>query len=96
VQLVLSSESLDDLEDIYTYSLSMWGREQADKYRSHLFSALSLLEDQPELGRVLAGYPLATRVLRVEQHNAFYRIDGEVIRVLRVAHLSQNLVPELT
>ena len=41
------------------------------------------------------GHPRAIRVLRMERHNAFYRIDGDTIRVLRVAHSSQNIVPEL-
>ena len=95
MRLVLSTETLDDLEDIYAYSISLWGSEQADRYRNRLFDVLNLLADHAELGRVLPGYPLATRVLRIEQHNAFYRLEGDTVRVLRVAHFRQNTLPEL-
>jgi plasmid stabilization system protein ParE len=45
VRLVLSPQSLEDIEDIYAYSLSTWGAGQAELYRDRIFDALDLLMD---------------------------------------------------
>jgi toxin ParE1/3/4 len=95
VRLVLSSEALDDLEDIYDYSLVTWDVTQAERYLSQLFEVLDSLLGFPELGRPLPGPARATRVLRVGQHNAFYRIEEVQVRVLRLAHVRRNVLPEL-
>jgi toxin ParE1/3/4 len=95
VRLVLSPQSLEDIEDIYAYSLSTWGAGQAELYRDRIFDALDLLMDHPEIGRIVAGYPLAVRMLRIEQYNAFYRVEDDTIRVLQLAHVSRNTLPEL-
>jgi toxin ParE1/3/4 len=92
VRLVLSPQSLEDIEDIYAYSLSTWGAGQAELYRDRIFDALDLLMDHPEIGRIVAGYPLAVRMLRIEQYNAF---EDDTIRVLQLAHVSRNTLPEL-
>jgi hypothetical protein len=34
-------------------------------------------------------------MLRIEQYNAFYRVEDDTIRVVQLAHVSRNTLPEL-
>ncbi|MCA9465736.1 MAG: type II toxin-antitoxin system RelE/ParE family toxin, partial [Nitrospira sp.] len=40
-----------DLQEIEDYSLKKWGRKTADRYLEDIQTALSLLEENPELLR---------------------------------------------
>jgi toxin ParE1/3/4 len=89
VQLTIRAKI--DIEDIHSFSVDRWGREQADRYRERLFSALTLLESQPFLGARVPEMSPEVRVLRVQQHNAVYRVERDSIVVMRVIHVRRVL-----
>lgn len=95
MRLALSSEAQDDIEDIYDYSQLTWGSDQAERYRSHLYEGLDTLVNFPELGKSLHDSALALRVLRIEQHNAYYLVAEDRVRVLRIMHVRRGSLPDL-
>ena len=91
VRVLLTPEADDDLKDIRAYSMEQWGSDQADQYETLLFSKLALLEQNPQLGVSPPGMGPGVRVLRIEQHNALYRVESDRILVLRVVHVRRPL-----
>ena len=47
----LTPAALDDLEDIFLYTASEFGNEQAIKWENSLFETFDLLADFPSMGR---------------------------------------------
>lgn len=87
----LADDASEDLKDIFAFSERQWGREQAERYQSLLFSKLELLREQPNLGARIPEMSREVRVLRISQHNALYSIETHRILVLRLLHIRQQL-----
>jgi toxin ParE1/3/4 len=95
VRVSLTDDANVDLEDIFAFSERNWGREQAERYQSLLFSKLTLLGEQPYLGLRIPEMGREVHVLRIGQHNALYTIGTHRILVLRLLHVHQQLpMPE--
>ena len=87
----LTADANEDLKDIFAFSERQWGRGQAERYQSLLFSKLALLAEQPYLGLRIPEMNREVRVLRISQHNALYSIEADRILVLRLFHNRQQL-----
>ena len=75
-----------DLEDIWDHTVRTWGAAQAEKYLRQIEAALATITRDPQIGRscddIRAGY----RRFPTGSHIVFYRIDAEVIDVVRILH----------
>ena len=84
--IVLTSEAQDDFIDIRFHTQQQWGETQRDRYEATLLQAIAALADFPEIGRRSPGVFSGCRVRPVEHHVLFYRIEGDVITVVRILH----------
>jgi plasmid stabilization system protein ParE len=91
VRVSLTDDANVDLEDIFAHSERNWGREQAERYQSQLFSQLALLGEQPYLGSRIPEMSREVRVLRINQHHALYSVEVDRVLVLRLLHVRQQL-----
>lgn len=88
LRVVLAPFAEADFEDILVYTRGQWGADQADKYAAILRAALEDLARFPEIGRTRDDLQPGVRSYLVQrQHYIVYRIQGDVIRVLRIAHV---------
>jgi toxin ParE1/3/4 len=93
VQLTPRAE--DDLWNIWQWSLSRYGLEHADAYRSFVELEIGRLADFPELGEAVSHFSEVRRLLikRVSAqfgHFAFYRLKDGQIEVIRILHTAQD------
>ncbi|MCA9470994.1 MAG: type II toxin-antitoxin system RelE/ParE family toxin [Nitrospirales bacterium] len=65
VVIKLTDRAHYDLQEIQDYSIQRWGKRTADRYLKDIQTALSLLQDQPELLR---------HKLEISPHLKFYRV----------------------
>lgn len=86
LKLYHQAEARRDLRLIWTHTADRWGEAQADTYLSNIGDKLRILLDHPEIGPRYEEGVLAYRKLNVGQHIAFYRIDGEIIPIVRILH----------
>jgi toxin ParE1/3/4 len=83
---VLSPAAQTDIEEIWEYTLTRWGIDQAEVYLRQLKSAIEAIAAEPARGRpcddVRAGYYKFT----VGSHVLFYRLIGGDVDLVRILH----------
>ena len=83
---VYSKRAARDLKKIYIDTAREWGVAQADKYAAGLENVLTLLAENPNLGRrcdeIRAGY----RRFEHARHIIFYRGRKADIFIVRILH----------
>lgn len=88
----LTNKAVDDLSEIWIYTLEKWSEKQADKYYTSLLDFCGDLAKEPGIGKKyddvypdLLGY-------KVNQHIIFYRvISNKEIEVIRILHRKMDL-----
>jgi toxin ParE1/3/4 len=82
----LSPAAEADLEDIFDYTVRLWGLEQAERYIGMIEEACASLAGSPDLGQdcshVRAGYRRGV----VEGHVVYFRPEDYGIAVIRILH----------
>jgi toxin ParE1/3/4 len=92
LKLRLSRAAQQHLEDIWLYTISEWGEDQAEKYVALIEKALSLLPDNPYLGKVRPDVKPGYRALQAGKHLIFYSVGEEFVDVIGILHI--RVVPE--
>ncbi|SHM57522.1 toxin ParE1/3/4 [Roseovarius litoreus] len=84
--LELSPKARNDLEDIWLYSFSEWGRAQADAYVASLRSVIKGLQDGQTVSRRADNAKPGYRLAVAERHLVVFRQTPDKIIVIRVLH----------
>jgi toxin ParE1/3/4 len=89
----LTNEAVQDLSNIWFYTVDTWSEEQADRYYEMLLNSCSNIADNPNVGK---NYPKINKDLfgfRVNRHIIFYRVITPIkIEVTRILHEQMDLV----
>ncbi len=88
----LSPEADGDLEDIFDYTESHFGLNQARGYVSAFEAVFQQLCRTPHIGKHRKEIRVGLRSLVKEQHVVFYRILADRIRIVRVLHGSRDVL----
>lgn len=89
----LTNKAVDDLTNIWEYTVNTWSEEQADNYYKMLIASCQKITESPrllglkyeEIAEGLLGY-------RSNKHIIFYRIlPNEDILVIRILHQRMDL-----
>lgn len=83
---VISRKAIADLEDIYAYTARTWSVSQADRYYKLLFDEITHICRHPESGRDMTHIRKAYKASKVKSHVIFYRVNNEVIEIVRILH----------
>ena len=90
--LHISTEALSDLEEIWSYTLKRWSKEQADRYYSLLIDDIEYLQSNYYTGKSAEYIRPGYRVSFVKSHIIFYKIvDDQKLEVIRILHQSVNI-----
>ena len=83
---VLSPRAQRDIDEIWDYSASIWGVQQAEVYVRQIRRAVEIVAEDPCRGRncdnIRAGY----RKYPAGSHFVFYRVVEGGIDVVRILH----------
>ncbi len=85
----------EDIKKIWAYSYKHWGKEQADMYTSNLGDAIQALLDNPELGASIDQARKGYRQYNIQEHLVIYRLDKNLIDVVRVLGKRMDVVRHL-
>ena len=98
MKLILSPSAIRDLQDISSYTLLTWGKEQEDRYLKGLWGKLAEVQSNPESSRLREDLAKGCRSTRYEKHVIFFSFEGQTLQVIRILHgkmdLSNHLADE--
>jgi toxin ParE1/3/4 len=87
VSYTVRPQALEDLEQIWSYSLDIWGEAQADAYIRQISITFATLATSPLLAIDAGHIREAYRKYKVGRHLIFYRIIlDEGIEIVRILH----------
>ncbi|HAC16022.1 MAG TPA: type II toxin-antitoxin system RelE/ParE family toxin [Bacteroidetes bacterium] len=96
-KVILRQEAIDDLTDIWKYTLDKWSESQADKYFRSIKFACSEIGDYPEIGTEYSGISSNLLGFKTGKHIIFYHVISDVeIEVIRILHERMDLKNRLT
>lgn len=85
-RVALSPHAQQDLNEIWEYTESHWGPEQAESYTQQLWQAMQTVAARPTLGRDCSEIRAEYRKYAAGSHMLFYRINDGGIDVVRILH----------
>lgn len=95
--VILRQEAINDLNDIWIYTLERWSEKQADKYYATLEFFCRQIGKNPELGKGYEGVNSNLLGLRAGKHIIFYKImSKDEIEIIRILHEQMDLKNRLT
>ena len=74
----------------YEYLVNEWGFSVADAFYDKIFLKLSILQQQPFIGKVSKKQPAIRRLLLGKYNIIYYRIDGDTIVVTNLLNAKRN------
>ena len=86
LKLRLSQAAEQQLEEIWSYTLSEWGEAQAEKYFDLLENALYRLLENPHHGRPCPDITPGYRACRAGRRVIFYRVGQGFVDVIGILH----------
>lgn len=88
---ILSEIADEDLEDIFDFTMTEFGFEQAEKYFNEIEDVFQSLLINQELGKKRNEIKEGLYSFTKDNHIIFYRILNNHIRIVRVLHGSQDI-----
>lgn len=83
----LTNKAVEDLDDIWNYTLENWSESQAEIYYSLLIDSCQELANKPHQGKSYEVVEKNVLGFKIGQHVIFYRIITEdEIEVARILH----------
>ena len=86
----LRPKAVQDLEEIYSYSVKEWGARHPDRYIRDIEIAFQNLANTDTLGRDCSYIRPKLRIFPVVSHLIFYKSTACGIAVIRVLHNSMD------
>ena len=88
----LTNKAVDDLAQIWNYTIHKWSENQADKYYQMLIDNFNEVANNPDLGKNYSGVIENLMGFKVGRHIIFYRkIADDVIEITRILHEQMDL-----
>lgn len=91
----LSTEAVQDIEDIFTESLAKFGIKQTENYVNDLQGCLALLGEHPAMGRTADDIRTGYRAFPHQSHVIYYLEKADRIIVVRVLHQHMDAISTL-
>ena len=88
----LTNKAVDDLTQIWNYTIDKWSENQADKYYRMLLDNCKEVADNPDLGKNYSGVIDNLLGFKAGRHIIFYRrIEGNEVEITRILHEQMDL-----
>lgn len=94
-KLIYAPKALDDLQGVKAYVTRQFGSGKARACVREITSAVRQLETFPETGPCLEDlieYPADYRYLVIKPNYVFYRIESDIIRIIRILNEKQDFL----
>jgi toxin ParE1/3/4 len=83
---ILSKEAILDLDEIWSYTVEKWSREQANRYYSLIMDEINSICKNFLAGKSSESMEEGCRILKVKSHRVIYRLNKGVVEIIRILH----------
>jgi toxin ParE1/3/4 len=88
----LTNKAVEDLTNIWEYSIEKWSEQQADRYFNLIISSFQEIANNAETGKNYDGITNDLFGLKTEKHIVFYRKRiNKPIEITRILHERMDL-----
>ncbi len=89
---ILSLKTQDDIDEIYLFTKTEFGKHQAITYLLGLKSYFELLVKNPDIGKDRSEIKKGLLSFPYESHIIFYRVFKNHIRIIRVLYGGRDII----
>lgn len=90
-RLIVTPQAQQDIISILRYTGEAWGQNQLLVYRDKLDEAIKTIGQNPGLGHRSLELSTIHRLYLVGSHIVVYRVQGDLISIVRVLHQRMSL-----
>lgn len=91
-KVIWRQEAINDLTEIWNYTLQEWSEKQADKYYQTIRSACKEIENNPAIGKVYTEVSKNLLGFKSGKHILFYHLVSEnELEIIRILHERMDL-----
>jgi toxin ParE1/3/4 len=80
-----------DLTDIFSYSATTWGWDQAERYTGEIIAIFSRLAADPAAGKPASERHSSLRRHRCGSHLIIVKSNADAIEIVRILHQSMDI-----
>jgi toxin ParE1/3/4 len=91
----ISKLGLDDLENIWEYTVEVWSVDQANKYYKEIFSEIDKICVDSNIGKPIDEIKKGHRRTNVKSHMIIYKVIGTTIYIDRILHQKMDIEKHL-
>ena len=91
LKIVFHQSAIEDLEEIWFYTLQTWSLEQADRYHGLIYTEIDFLANSPDSGKDLNHIRKGYRSSKVKSHFIFYKYSSLEIEIIRILHENMDI-----
>jgi toxin ParE1/3/4 len=96
-KIIFRQKAIDDLTDIWDYTVQKWSEKQAEKYLELIKFACLEIGNNPSIGKAYVEISNHLFGLRSGKHIIFYHnISADETEVIRILHESMDLKNRIT
>ena len=87
----ISELALEDLDNIWEYTVEEWSNEQANKYYNEIFSVIGKICENSDIGKPIDEVKKGHRRTNVKSHMIIYKVKGTTIYIDRILHQKMDI-----
>jgi toxin ParE1/3/4 len=91
----ISQSAINDLGEIWIYTLNRWSKEQADRYYDLIIEEIEYIADNYMTGKSVEESRKNYRVTKAKSHLIFYRRNEDVVEIVRILHQRMDIKTRL-
>ncbi len=96
LKIVFHKRAIEDLEEIWLYTVQNWSLEQADRYHRLIYNEVEFLAFKPESGKDFNHLRKGYRASKVKSHFIFYKCSSSEIEIIRILHENMDILNRLS
>ncbi len=91
----VSKLALEDLDNIWKYTVEQWSKEQANKYYIEIFSVIDKICENSYTGKPIDEIKKGHRRTNVKSHMIIYKVKGTTVYIDRILHQKMDIQEHL-
>ena len=93
---LISKKAIEDLENIWLFTLKKWSVEQADRYYNLIIDEIIFTSDNYLTGKSIDHIRIGYQVTKIKSHLIFYKKnDNGLMEVIRILHQRMDVKKRL-